>query len=145
MTFSVTVWILIGLGLAFLELLTPGFVVLFFGLSAITVGLLKLLFPDLGFTVEMLIFSGLSIAYILVLRKWVKRIFLGDRSGSESELNEFVGRQATVVEAIDPPREGRIEVNGATWKAMAERALPVGQTVKIIAQDNLTLKVEAVD
>ena len=58
MTFSVTVWILIGLGLAFLELLTPGFVVLFFGLSAITVGLLKLLFPDLGFTVEMLIFSG---------------------------------------------------------------------------------------
>ena len=139
-----TTWLLIGLGLAFLELLTPGFVILFFGFAAKTVALLRWFIPDLTFTLQVLIFSALSIAYILVLRRWMKRLFLGDRGGSENELNEFVGRQATVIEAIDPPREGRVEVIGASWKAIADRPIPAGTTVKILAQENLTLKIEAV-
>ena len=40
------IWMYVGAGLMLAEILTPGFVMFFFGLSAATVGLLVLLLPE---------------------------------------------------------------------------------------------------
>lgn len=139
-------WIYAGLALVLLELVVPGFILCFFGLGAITVGFLRLLIGE-AFSPSwcMAAFSVFSILYIVVLRRALKSVFVGNKDGLSNGLpNEFVGREATVVEDIRPPREGRVLLGDAEWTAVADETLEKGARVRILSQQNLTLKVKEV-
>ena len=75
------IWMYVGAGLMLAEILTPGFVMFFFGLSAATVGLLVLLLPE-PFNPSLMwqfaLFSLFSLVYLVTLRRYVKNVFLGD-------------------------------------------------------------------
>jgi Membrane protein implicated in regulation of membrane protease activity len=136
-------WFLVGVGLAFLELATPGFVILFFGLAAITVSLVVWLCPALSFTWQLGIFMILTIGYIVFLRSWLKNMLVGKTSNEGGDPDsEVVGQQTTVVEAIPANGEGKVEVFGTNWRAVAATPLAVGTRVRVAAQNNLVLTVE---
>ena len=146
MTGCAWLWLYAGLFLMLMELLAPGFVVFFFGLSAATVGLCRALFGE-GFdlTWQLAAFSAFSILYLVLLRRWMKRLFLGARSAAKTDFdNEYVGRVGKVVEAVEPPLTGRVEIGDSMWSAAADAPIAAGTTVKVVSQDNLTMKVEAV-
>ena len=65
-------WMAIGLALVVIELFVPSFFALFFGVSAIIVGLLSLMFPTLSLTVLGFLFSIISIISIVVFFKVIK-------------------------------------------------------------------------
>lgn len=65
-------WMAIGLALVVIELFVPSFFALFFGVSAIIVGLLSLMFPMLSLTVLGFLFSIISIITIAVFFKVIK-------------------------------------------------------------------------
>jgi len=136
-------WLILGIGLIVLEVMTPGLVSLFFGLAALTVALLAWLLP-LSPGLQWLIFSVLSVGYILLLRKSVKKVFNGDKEVSERMNDDFTGRLAVVAEAVAPNKPGRVEFNGCNWTAEAEADIPAGRSVRIVGKKNLTLKVEAI-
>ena len=137
-------WLYLGVALIILEVMTPGLVSLFFGLSALTVALLAWLVPSLGQGWQWIAFSIFSILYILLLRKSLKKVFNGDKEVSENLNDEFTGKLAVVAEKIAPNKPGRVEFCGSTWTAEAEAEVPVGASVRILGKKNLTLKVEAV-
>ncbi len=139
-------WLYAGAFLMFFELLAPGFVVFFFGLSAATVGLLRFAFGD-AFTLtgQLAAFSALSIVYIVLLRRWLKTLFSGRTEDAGSDVDNVpVGRVGKVISEIAPPLAGRVEVGDAEWSATADHALAAGTDVKVVARNNLTLKVEPV-
>lgn len=136
-------WLIFGIGLLILEVMTPALISLFFGLSALTVALIVWLFP-VSQVVQWLLFAVFSVGYILLLRKAIKQVFKGDKEVSDRVSDEFAGRRAVVVEPVAPNKPGRVELNGCTWMAEAEAALSKGQSVRVLKKDNLTLKVEAV-
>ena len=45
--------------------------------------------------------------------------------------------------AVNPPIAGRILLGDAEWNAISETALAAGVDAKVVAQDNLTMKVAA--
>lgn len=134
-------WLYLGIGLIVLEVATPGLVSLFFGMSALTVGLLVWLIPAVNPGVQWLLFAILSVGYLLLLRKLFKKIFSGSSEVS-GVADAFVGKGATVVEKIEPMRPGRVEFNGTSWVAESETLANPGERVVIVGKDNLTLKVE---
>lgn len=137
-------WMYVGAAIMLLELAAPGFVLFFFGLSAMTVGLCRFAFGD-AFTAtwQFAAFSAFAILYIVTLRRWLKRIFNGDVEKSGADFtNEQVGRLGRVTTAIEPPLTGRVVVGDAEWSASADRALAEGTCVKVVSRDNLTLKVD---
>ena len=104
-------WMYIGGGMMLAEILMPGFVVFFFGLSAVTLGGLMLVLPDafhLTLAWQLALFSLFSIVYLVTLRKYLKGIFLGDTEDTVSATDEFAGRMGEVRAAIEPgvPRSG---------------------------------------
>ncbi len=139
-------WLYAGAFLMFLELLVPGLVVFFFGLAAATVGLAWFAIGDaFTQTAQLAAFSVLSILYIVLLRRVLKNLFSGRTADANRVMeDEYVGRLAKVTAAIQPPHMGRIELGDAEWSATSDQPLDVGTDVKIVAQQNLTLKVEAV-
>lgn len=140
-------WMYIGGGLMLAEILMPGFVVFFFGLSAVTLGGLILVLPEafqLSLTWQLALFSLFSIVYLVTLRKYLKGIFLGDSEDTISATDEFAGRLGEVTTEITPGLPGRVIVGDAEWNAMAISPIAVGTKVKILSRKNLTLTVEAV-
>ena len=139
-------WMYLGALLMLLELLAPGFVIFFFGLSAATVGLCRFaLGESFDLTWQLAAFSAFSIVYLVFLRRWMKKVFAGSVETSRADLqNTSVGRIGKVTTAVKPPLAGRVMIGDAEWNAVAEEPLAAGADVRVVAQDNLTLKVAAV-
>jgi len=140
----VWLWMYAGAFLMLAELASPGFVVFFFGLAAATVSLLKWIFPSLPLWGQLAAFSVFSIVYLLVLRKYLKKVFTGDSQESPSINNEYIGRVGRVVEVVRPDVPGRILLGDAEWAATSDRRLEPGTEVRVVSQENLTLRVEPI-
>lgn len=141
-TTAAWIWLYVGAFLMLAELASPGFVIFFFGLGAATVAGTKWLVPGLSLSWQLALFSIFSVFYLIVLRKWVKNVFLGDTAETQKIASEYVGRVGKVVEAIRPEVPGRIMLGDAEWSASSAVAIAPGATVKVVAQENLTLVVE---
>lgn len=139
-------WIYAGAALMLLELVAPGFILCFFGLSASTVGVLKFVFGG-AFTLtwQLAAFSVFSVLYIVILRRYLQRVFVGGKVETKTDFdNESVGRIGTLTAAILPPLAGRVMLGDSEWTAEAERPIGVGANVRVVAQQNLTMKVEEI-
>jgi len=135
-------WLILGIVLLFVEMATPGFVAMFFGMAALTVALITWIIP-LGPIVSWLLFAVLSIIYIVLLRTLLKNIFLGDKDVPDRLEDSFVGKYAEVSVEINPGKPGKVSFSGCDWEAESESQVAVGARVKIISKDNLTLCVQS--
>ena len=146
MTSCAWLWIYAGAALMLLELIAPGFVICFFGLSAATVGVLKFALGDvLTLTWQLAAFSAFSILYIVLLRRYLTKVFVGGKVETKTDFdNESVGRVGKVTEAILPPLTGRVMLGDSEWTAASDRPVEAGASVKVVAQQNLTMKVEEI-
>lgn len=148
MTFDVSsaawIWLFLGVFLMLAELVSPGFVIFFFGLGATTVAACKWLIPNLSMSWQLALFSVFSIVYLVALRRWIKSVFMGETDASQALQSEYVGRIGKVVVATRPDVPGRVEVGDAEWSAVSEQLIPEGTTIKVVQQNNLTFTVVAV-
>ena len=136
-------WALAGLLFVAAEFLGPNFVLFFFGVGALLTAAATAIFPPLGgsLLIQVLVWLGASVGTLLSLRRYLKGIFRGrvDRRPLE---DEYSGKEATVVEAIDSAHTGRVRFQGTTWDAISyDDTFVPGDTVQILKHDNLTLVV----
>jgi membrane protein implicated in regulation of membrane protease activity len=139
------IWFLVGLLLLLLEFAAPGLIVFFFGLGACVVAVVCLL-TDVTLNTQLIIFIVSSFLFLLILRKWLKGVFLGHTTSKQDlteDLEEFLGQRAVVKEKIVPKAGGRVEFHGTNWVAQADQEIPEGTVVEIIGKENITLKVKA--
>jgi hypothetical protein len=134
-------WFAGGLVLMVAELATPsGFFIMFFGLGALTVGALaRIGLVEAGWS-QWLLFTLLSIGYLLVFRGQFQRRF---QIPPPPDVDSFVGVLAVPQGAIEPGGVGRVEVRGSTWSARNLAAEPIytGQRCTVVSVDGLLLGV----
>lgn len=140
------IWLISGIILLIMEVATPGFVICFFGLSAITVSLLAKVIPSFGAAWQWFAFSVLAILYTIFLRRFLTRVFVGkSETTSSNPDDDTTGKVVRVTADISPNIPGRVELNGTNWTAEADESIHCGEYVRILAQNNLTLRVEKVN
>lgn len=134
-------WLAGGLVLLAIELITPaGFFVLFFGLGAMTVGVIA----GLGLTnsplAHWLIFTVASLAYLLLFRG---RLRHRARRGT-TEVDSLIGEVAIPRERIRPGELGRVDLRGTMWTGRNEAAgvIEPDQRCRVVGVDGLILGVE---
>lgn len=131
-------WILIGITLLVLEILSSTFFIVFFGLSALSIAGL-LFFTFFAFHYQVIGFALLSFLYLVVFRK----LFKSKRKKAHSDFpHELIGSIALVHEEILPNQFGKVLIGDTFWKATSLVEIQKGEKVKIIAQNNLTLEVK---
>ena len=143
------IWFLIGLVLLVLEFIMPGLIIGFFGVGAWIVAIICLLsaYVTGSINAQLIIFIIASVLSLLLLRKWLKGIFIGhvkSKQDMTEDLKEFVGERVVVKAKITPKVGGKVELHGTNWEAEADEEIAEGTVVEIIAKDNLTLKVKVV-
>lgn len=145
MHFTALYWVYIGIAMIVFEILTPGIFQLFFGLGAFSVALLVWLWPQMANGWQWLIFSILSIIYLILFRRTFKKVFIGQLEAVNALSDELIGKNAAVTTPITPDNAGRIELGGTFWQAEAQQEIAAGTTVRVTARNNLTLTVETVN
>ncbi len=134
-------WVAGGLALVVAELATPsGFFIIFFGLGALTVGLLTGLEVIAAQWAQWVLFTALSVAYLVVFRgKLQARVQIPPPPNVDS----LVGVLAIVQERLLPGVVGKVEVRGSSWSARntSDVTLDAGQRARVAAVDGLTLTV----
>ncbi|HWI16361.1 MAG TPA: NfeD family protein [Vicinamibacterales bacterium] len=134
-------WLAGGLALVVAELATPsGFFILFFGLGALTVGVLDALGIVDNLAVEVLLFTAISVGFFLTFRGRLRNFF---QPPAASNVDTLVGDLAMVQEPMSPGVVGRVEVRGTMWAARntSPVTLGAGQRARVAAVDGLTLAV----
>lgn len=139
-------WLGAGLLLMLLELVVPGFVIIFFGLGALLVGLLLWAFPAMPETTQVVLLPILSLASLLLFRRYLVKSVSNKygEKGTNFDDNGCVGHVVKVVEAIEPGTPGKVELNGVNWSASCDASVAAGRNVRIISRAGLTLVVEPV-
>ena len=134
-------WLAFGLALVVAELATPsGFFIIFFGIAALTVGILTGLDAAGSTWVQWLLFSVLSIAYVLLFRG---RFQVKMQLPPPNDVDSVIGTLAIVQERLLPGVVGRVEVRGSMWSARntSQVTLDAGQRARVASIDGLTLTV----
>jgi membrane protein implicated in regulation of membrane protease activity len=139
------IWILAGLALATLEMSAPGsFFFLFFGASALVVGIAALVGLDEPLWLQLLLFSVLSVLSLVFFRRALQKRMKPGYQGAEQarEVDTMVGEMALVVsEDIPPGGLGKVELRGTVWNARNEGPdlLVPGRRCRGARVDGLTL------
>ncbi|MEO7276021.1 MAG: NfeD family protein [Vicinamibacterales bacterium] len=136
-------WLALGLILVALEMAASGgFYIIFFGIAAIVISILRIV--DLSGPVwfQLVLFAGLSVGSLLLFRNpllsWLKL----DRPGVE--VDSMVGDLAVPLEDIAPGAVGRAELRGTVWSARnrATRVVSRGERCRVLAIDQLMIFIE---
>lgn len=127
------VWFVMGVALAFVELMLPGFVVLFFGVGCLAVAGVLLIWP-LTVAQQFLLFAGVTLVSIVLLRKWCMKVFQGASSNrAEVDYDDFPkGARVKVVKSITTRSPGRIAFRGTLWDAVSDENIEEGEMVEIV-------------
>jgi membrane protein implicated in regulation of membrane protease activity len=136
------IWLIGGVLLLIVELLAPGYFLVFIGAAALATGIAALLLP-IGVPLQLIIFAVLAFVFARFggRRFYAMRYdhspdpFLNDR------MRRLLGKVVTVTQAVDA-HGGRVRVGDSEWSARGAKAA-VGDKVRIIDFEGNCLKVEA--
>jgi membrane protein implicated in regulation of membrane protease activity len=134
-------WVVAGLILLGLEVLLPGTFFLWFGVSAIIVGIVALIFPTIPWQGELIAFVVLAIVLVIIGRRYYGGGLGRIRpSGLNERALNLVGRETIIGEPIVDGR-GRIRVDDTVWRIIGPD-MPSGSRVKVVGADGSVLRVE---
>lgn len=141
-------WMVLGFALLVLEIIVPGFFLIWIAVAALITGAFSLLFWDAGFwvwQVQVLVFLALALVAAYLGNKFMG----GNKDKTDQPLlnrrgEQMIGRTATLAEPITNGR-GRVRIGDTMWRVSGPD-LPAGTTVRVKAatDTDLELVVEAV-
>ncbi len=135
------VFVTVGILLMAMEVITPGFIIMWFGLATIVAALPVYLGAPAS--VVLVTFA----VTLLILTVFVRRIFTSrftNKRGVRTNASSLIGQQAVVVETIDPVKAtGKVRVRKEVWSAAAQgnQRFAVDQIVSVKALDGVKLLV----
>lgn len=134
-------WWILALVLIIIEMMAPGFFLMWIGGAAAVTGLVTMIVPSLPWEAQFVLFGVLAIASVVGARYYFKR---NPIETTDSTLNkrgaQYIGRTFSLEEAI-VNGTGKVRVGDSVWRAFGPD-LPVGDRVKVIGVEGAALKVE---
>ncbi|WIO75119.1 NfeD family protein [Porticoccaceae bacterium LTM1] len=136
-------WLILGIVLVVAEIFIPSFTVIWFGLGAIVVGLVKAVIPGMGFTVALTLWIVMSCLFTFLWFKFFKPKMV-DKTTAGIAKEAVMGETGHVIRA--PLDEARGVVRFATpvlgddeWEFLCNDQVEVGDRVYIAEISGNTL------
>jgi len=137
-------WIVGGVALLLCELAVPVFVLVWFGLSAILVGILLAILPSVSLTAQLSIWLVFSIALVIYWFRVFKPTQHKTRVGmSDSNL---IGEVGLLAHAVAPFQKGEVRfqrplLGSEVWTCIADEEISIGERVRIVQIEGSLLRV----
>ena len=137
-------WIVLGIALMLLELAVPTFFLAWFGLGAVLVGLLLLVFPAISLAYQIIAWTLCSVLFIWLWFKVFKPNIFKTRAGMAK--GSLIGEVGLVTQSIRPYEKGEIRLQKPilgedVWASVADEEIKIGERVRVLEVEGNTLKV----
>jgi membrane-bound serine protease (ClpP class) len=86
---------------------------------------------------------AVTVAAVVEIGVFFFWIWLSRRRGVQAGAEALVGKTARVVAPCRP--DGRVRVEGELWRARCEAGADVGESVRVVSVEELTLEVARID
>ena len=112
------IWFLIGVPFLVSEMISPVFILFFFGMGAWITSLVTAFIPELNFNQQIIVFSVSSLLLLLLLRNYLQNIFYGNQNLVEEQYNH-IEEDVSAIVTKDIPKGGfgEIKFRGTFYKA----------------------------
>ena len=140
---SAWIWIAFGVVIAAIELATPGgFFVIFFGVAAVAVGLLRIVGLLEPTWAQWLAFPVIALASLRLFRR---PLLARLQPAQHAEVDSLVGELALPLGPLPAGGHGKAEVRGALWNAHNVGASPVAdrERCRVVAVNELELDIQS--
>ena len=135
-------WWIAAIVFVVIETFAPGAIFLWMGVDAGIVGLILLIFADLGWEYQFLIFALFTVVTAVGWRAYLRRHPTAkDRPTLNRRGEQYVGRTFTLEDAI-VNGQGKITVDDSTWKIEGDD-LPAGTKIQVTGVEGTVFKVES--
>jgi inner membrane protein len=138
-------WWIVALVLIAIEVIMPGYFMLWIGIGAAATGVLALVLPGSSLLFQSIAFAVLAFVSCAVYWYVVRPRLQHDEPGEERlnrRAEQLIGRRYVLIEAIVNGR-GKARVGDGQW-LVSGPDLPVGSAVEVVAVEGTMLKVRAV-
>lgn len=135
------IWIAIGILLILSELLATSILAVFIGLGALLTGIVLYLGWIESPSTQLLVFSAFSLLSLLLARRKLKAMFVGNvRNLKSNGVQQEIGQRVIVVSDFSDGT-GRVELNGVHWDAFSKDALKKGDVAWVTHNQGIELYV----
>jgi membrane protein implicated in regulation of membrane protease activity len=134
------IWLIAGLVLATLEILTPGFVLACFSFGCFVAAIVAAL--DFSFSWQISFFAATTFALFVSARQLFGKLFGAKKEKVSTNIDRLIGLTAVTLEEVDDQR-GQVKVEGEAWSARSGSGekLPAGLKVRVLRLDGNKLVV----
>ncbi len=129
-------WILLGIALLVLELLSFSFFLIFFGLGALFVALILLFYP-LSLPWQILLFSISSSIFFVIGKSIIKKF----RHQQSVDQDDMIDQLAIALEDGDADSFLKVMIGDTIWRAHTNLPISKGQKAKVVSIHNLTVEI----
>ena len=136
-------WITVGVVFSVLEILTPSFFFLWFGIGGFVAAAASMF---VNVALQIVIFAVTSAVLLLLTRPLAKKI-TGGEPPRKIHVEEIVGKTAVVIEKINNDKGvGLIKIDGDVWRAYSDNdeIIEKGEKVKILKVEGAHVVVKRV-
>ena len=128
-------WILLGIALAIAEMFLASFTVLWFGLGAVLVGVLMLLFPSISLNLQLSLWIVFSGGFAIFWFKYFRPRMV-DKTKAGIAREAVIGESGTVIKSPAEGNRGIVRFSTPIlgedeWEFICEQSLDVGDRVHI--------------
>lgn len=133
-------WLIAGGVFLIMELMAPGVFLIWFGVAAVTVGLVAMAI-DISWQLQFAMFAALSLVAAFTAYKYMRPgEELSDRPLLNRRAEQLVGKSFVLAEAIKNGR-GKVKIGDSLWRVEGPDA-PEGSKVTVTQVDGTVLSVK---
>ena len=135
------VWLAIIIILTAIELLSINLTTIWFVASGIVA--LGISFLTDNYLIPFGVFVLLGVILVITTKPILVKKLKSKKEATN--LDRVIGMEGIVTEKITKRENGEVKVDGKKWTACADKAIKVGETVKVLEINGVKLKVEKVE
>jgi membrane protein implicated in regulation of membrane protease activity len=125
------VWIAIGIICLIIEIFTPGFLFMSFGIGAILTGVVEWIFT-LELPYQILIFAVITFLVFISMRKLSKKLI--SKSTEETNIYALKGKNGKVMKEIPTDGKGYVKIGGEEWSAVSADNTKIAKEEKVVIE-----------
>ena len=138
-------WMVLAGVFIVIEILTPGFFLLWFGIGAAAAGLVAL--AGAGMTWQLLTFAVVTVVLLVFSRSFAERVTRGSQALNFG-VDRLLGKEGIVIEEINNLKNtGKVRVQQDEWRAdssIHEEVIPAGEVIEVVKIEGTHLVVTKV-
>lgn len=122
------IWVGAGMICMIIEIFTPGFLFMSFGIGAILTGVFSLVVDSL--TLQLVFFAFITFVIFVNLRKFSKKII--STASEETNIFALKGKKGIITKTITEDGRGYVKIGGEEWSAISKNGKEITEETKVV-------------